>query len=902
VYGGAWRADTDSYHRNPCLNCTGTTTVYEMSASLSDKATQPDNTSEDQMDVDDQDSLMTERKSAAYEFTPDGWAKIRNTPDSDDATDKLQEMEDYIKELKAERKRTRKNDLRDLLDDAESEYEEECTKASIKVATLAAIVTEEKFKLVEEKAKSKDFDLATLAEFIDSANKVASVWRKDSAKITEYDKLRELIGQAKMLHATLAKSRQVASAATNQARLVELGFAMDYDFVGWRDLEVFSERVESLFSWHKTQYAEYVAPYFPIVQSSGMGKTRIMVEYRKQQARMKPIKLRVMLILCRSDDEDETDVGPEKTFDEVLIVPDSKRDADRDAILRKLDSWVHRLCQLDGVGPVVLMFDESQHLVSNGGWAFRVVRWWLRKIRGDKVAAVSAVFAGTSSALANFYKEPQKTQNSRDPAVKEYHDKGTTLYEPFFDICTIGCTQDINIGENPSDYERAIPYGRPLFALMHHKNELDRAREHAILQRMLLSQRAGEWEKNKPALLSILATRVQMGQTSSSVVSTLVSLGYANLTYFQRSNPSVDKVEQEDAREVADFCYFTDPVCSRLAMCLMDSNWTSGEYNGQDPKFWAEAAFDMFANGLCRPNKGDLGEIAVALYFLFTADSIRGKQRLMKHDDYRTFGIPFPEWFKALSQEPTKPNEAARGERRSKRIAELHAKQRQAEADARGKTEIDGQVSFMQFQRLYLRLPFSVMLTPAFLKDLYLSGTACFLYSAAPVFDFVASIQESEEKYRALLISVKARHTFRATDVENEFAKMKAFREEAGATEQISNACCMLVLVGLEDQGNTAMPENTQDLLLVVIPREDTFGCSRLVTVSTYQAEQAEIYCSHGFLKSQNVPSDEEARKEFAKDCLRASGRAEPVDYLDFLLKHIEAPAVASAKRRFGGS
>jgi hypothetical protein len=628
-----------------------------------------------------------------------------------------------------------------------------------------------------------------------------------------------------------------------------------------------------------------------------------MLEYRRAHMKKnQPPKRRVMLVLCKKrGGKDEEDVGPEpeKTFNGVLIVPDSTDDAARDAILSELNSWVLSLCKEHGVGPVVLLFDESQHLVSKSGWAFRVVRWWLREIRGANDAAVVAVFAGTNSALANFYKEPEKTQNSRDPKVIEYHDKGTKLYEPFFDICTIGCMADVALPKKPTDYERAIPYGRPLFALMYDRGELDRKREHAILQRMLLSQREGEWEKHKPALLSVLATRVQMGQTSSSVVSTLVSMGYANLTYFQRSNPIINNVKEEDARELADFCYFTDPVCSRLAMCLMDSGWTSdvddkNKYKGREPTFWAEAAFDLFTNGLCRPNKGDLGEIAVALYFLFCADAIRCEQRVKKHDDYRTFGVSFQEWFKSLSQEPPKPNETAVSERRSKRVIERNEKKRKAGADARGTTEVVGKVSFMQFQRLYLRLPFSVMLTPAFLKDLYLSGTACFLYSAAPVFDFVASIQEGGGTYRALLISVKARHTFRASDVEKEFEKMRAFREEAGAPEQISNACCMLVLVGLEDPGGDPMPKNTKDHLLVVIPREDAFGCSRLVTVSTYQAEQAEIYCSHGFLKSQNVPLNEEKRKEFAKDCLRASGGLEPVQYLDVLLQHRAAPAAVS--------
>jgi hypothetical protein len=374
------------------------------------------------------------------------------------------------------------------------------------------------------------------------------------------------------------------------------------------------------------------------------------------------------------------------------------------------------------------------------------------------------VFAGTSSALANFYQEPPEETNSRDPNSNEYHEDGTGLYEPFFDICTIGrLRKKLNvIGD--SDYEKAIPYGRPLFALLHEKRQLEGDSEFAILQRMLLSLGGGKWENSMPALLSNLATRVQMGQTSSSIVSTLVSSGYANLTSFQRSN--LNDGDNEDLHEVANFCYFTDPVCSRLAMCLMDRNWKSKvdpSYKGQRPEFWAKAAFDLFANGLCRPNERDLGEIAVALYFLFCADTVRNEDSGSPDFGYDTFGLPFQEWFDSLGKEPRKPIEPDGSKnRRSLRVPA----RKKAQADAKW----DGwSVSFMQFQRLYLRLPFPEMFRGTFLEDLYLSGTACFLYSAACIFDFVASIKQSNRTYRALLIGVKAHHTFRASDVEKEF-------------------------------------------------------------------------------------------------------------------------------------
>jgi hypothetical protein len=97
-------------------------------------------------------------------------------------------------------------------------------------------------------------------------------------------------------------------------------------------------------------------------------------------------------------------------------------------------------------------------------------------------------------------------------------------------------------------------------------------REHAILLRMLLRQGAGRWENHEPALLSILASRVQMGQTSASVVSTLVRLGYASLTYFQKSN---ERAEEMDALDTADFFAISPIPCVPASPC---ASWMKAGY------------------------------------------------------------------------------------------------------------------------------------------------------------------------------------------------------------------------------------------------------------------------------------------------------------------------------------
>jgi hypothetical protein len=48
------------------------------------------------------------------------------------------------------------------------------------------------------------------------------------------------------------------------------------------DLENF-ERVNSIFNWYIEGEKAFIAPYFPVIQSSGMGKTKLLYEYKKKR-------------------------------------------------------------------------------------------------------------------------------------------------------------------------------------------------------------------------------------------------------------------------------------------------------------------------------------------------------------------------------------------------------------------------------------------------------------------------------------------------------------------------------------------------------------------------------------------------------------------------------------------
>lgn len=225
--------------------------------------------------------------------------------------------------------------------------------------------------------------------------------------------------------------------------------------------------------------------------------------------------------------------------------------------------------------------------------------------RNRQELQVVAVFAGTTFKLANYYRDHERTISSRVPNGVCYLPGGTAHYEPFYTLNTIGCVEaEVRASEEepPNEYHRAVQYGRPLFSAMLNKGKLNNNHSQmSILMKILLG--VANYDKDTDdvnrACLSVLATRVQMGQTSVEVLSELVSKGYAGLTCFVPTH------------NVTQICYFPDPVCARLAaMCLMDETWVSPgpELNsyqpirGQAKEFWSKKLAMAFSSGLCRPS------------------------------------------------------------------------------------------------------------------------------------------------------------------------------------------------------------------------------------------------------------------------------------------------------------
>jgi hypothetical protein len=702
------------------------------------------------------------------------------------------------------------------------------------------------------------------------------------------------------------------------------------------DLERFKERVFDLFKWH-TDVAErsaYMAPYFPLVQSSGMGKTKLLFEFREYVEQLQPNKdmttpteskkpktlkqffedCECKTILCLNGISD-TDDKVRLVFSAQLKIPPLIMD--RRPICATLDQILEN-CK---TSKLVLLFDESQHLLANDGFYFRCVRWWLRlkERRASPLTKVVAVFTGTTSKLTNFYKEPPMSTTSRNANFNLYHVAGTSLYKPFHDICTIGLLATPRYGDRGfgarirDEYEKAIPYGRPLLALMHMKKPLSKSKLGNVLRRMLLGV-DDSWTKNLEACLSILGTRIQMGQTSASLASDLVAKGYAILSHY--AVPTTQQPHNNFAR----LSFATDPVCARLGMCLMDEDWSLSTIRGQSKKFWVETMSKIFTQGLCLPNQGNLGELGGALYLLFCGDLLRkngqNQQKRMaeaekdarakpkkdddddegvEENDYTTFSVPLADFIDCMLKpndfsKPTTPDvvemsAAAVGQpdlaeeldvetshmdlrgnqRRSNRI-KRPVESLKLEPTVKPKPILykEAHVGFIQVVANYLRFSIDEISQQLFLRGVYQSGCAFYVYPMCHVIDLIGSIrltelEGNEEHYVPLLVSISTKH--RKGSQQDPLDNM----EQMLLGADTFGLCIRLLFARdgqqhIQDTESILKRDDVDSLLrgeivskVVIVPEDDPFGIVQvLLETTSLGPPECEVYSSHTFLQLQD--------------------------------------------------
>jgi len=263
------------------------------------------------------------------------------------------------------------------------------------------------------------------------------------------------------------------------------------------------------------------------------------------------------------------------------------------------------------------------------------------------------VLAGTSTSLAEVY--PKKHASSGGGGDRflaltgDRYNTGYEVYPPFFSLRTMFNTvPEYHLKEErETEYRHAhaIPYGRPLFELMHRDSKRLDANLGHVLSKMLLGC-TRDYKDDRRACMSILGTRLQLGRTDVATASDLVAKGYAHLTYFRPRHTKTN------SPAVSGFSFLPDPVCARLAMCVVDEqrpvplpsgvndvnggndvNGDNGVHSGnadterkvrgKSHKFWVGQLSSMYNDALFTPDKGSLGEQSAAFVMLLCGDVLR---------------------------------------------------------------------------------------------------------------------------------------------------------------------------------------------------------------------------------------------------------------------------------------
>ena len=650
----------------------------------------------------------------------------------------------------------------------------------------------------------------------------------------------------------------------------------------------------------------YYGPYICFVQSSGMGKTKILYELCKYYNENTDIVGR--LILCRSAKlENEEQKKETDLFDGFIdLRNDSHRKQSFNDVVQdvfsKLETMVSGMAIAKKTKKLVLFFDEAHYLLDKGTYAngsksmdamlFRIVRLWIRKNRGFQIVAV---FTGTTAKLTNFIIEDD-IMNNMDTDTREYtasknkdeyYERGKKKsYAPFYTTTTIGCLRHVprdDSSSNKSEYSVAVPRGRPLFAAM--SEEELKAGEANIIQRIVQDPSPTAFEKKKTTWLSVLGTRVQMGQTTFEVASRLVGRSYANLVSVSPATIN------SHGKQSAKICFPPDPVCARLAMCLMDKDWSMELPNratleGREKTWWVQKMKLLFSKEFCEPEKGDFGEIMVALYFLFCADGLRS--RLRDNKDYTTFSVPLDQWINCLINGGSTEDDNADDSVDDNMMIQ--------------NDDCQCHFSAIQVCRNFVRAyddSWSSLKDGVFLENMYKTGVGFYVFAGCSVIDLVfalrVSVTASKEgsdptthtasstqyNYIPMLVSIKSRTKFCPKAASIECDKMKAKLE---TTE--FGALCLLVVFGSHVNSNdndytlnarSVVKELAKgDVVSKVlrIPTNDKYGLSEsFLGLTEIHDEMSEALASHSFLGAHREADSETNADDFTERILRLRKR-----------------------------
>jgi hypothetical protein len=255
---------------------------------------------------------------------------------------------------------------------------------------------------------------------------------------------------------------------------------------------------------------------------------------------------------------------------------------------------------------------------------------------------------------------------------------------------------------------------------------------------------------------------------------------------------------------------------------------------------------------LCRPDKGDVGEVLTALYFLFCCDEC-GPNIVDDNPDYRTFSVPLADWIDSLMKKECS------SQIDDKPIAPAI------------------RVNFIQICRDYMRSPWIGLADQVFLENLYTAGTAFYTYPGRDLIDLVIPTVFTKEgntkSYSSVLVSIKSRSYFSPGEAEAVCDKMKTKANKL----KLKNVLCIVCVFGQTSEPDykeytydaskmlTKLQGGENVAFVLCFPLKDRFGLTDIFLEMTTTTEKSELLSSHSFLRARS--------KEFTSDnALRSSG------------------------------
>ena len=107
------------------------------------------------------------------------------------------------------------------------------------------------------------------------------------------------------VYAGCVRTGLIVEGKKSSDRVVSITHGLDQKFLGAFDVEELDTQVQKVLKWHKTDHKVYRSPSFAMLQSSGMGKTKLMLEYKRWHNYANSNDIECTIILCVDETPDK---------------------------------------------------------------------------------------------------------------------------------------------------------------------------------------------------------------------------------------------------------------------------------------------------------------------------------------------------------------------------------------------------------------------------------------------------------------------------------------------------------------------------------------------------------------------------------------------------------------------